>query len=61
MAIKKVPAEIVEFHVAPMVSPTSGLPYHEWLIEFERPPGDLPLFEKTIDDYLQEKTLTIKI
>tara|TARA_B100001564_G_scaffold359579_1_gene381922 strand:+ start:934 stop:2421 length:1488 start_codon:yes stop_codon:yes gene_type:complete len=54
-AIKKVPAEIIEFHVAPMVSPTSGLPYHEWLIEFERPPKDMLLFEKTIDNCLQEK------
>ena len=51
----KVSAEIVEFHVAPVVSPTSGLPYHEWLIEFESPPKDLRLFEKTIDDSLQEK------
>ena len=49
------PAEIVEFHVAPMISPTKGLPYHEWLIEFESPPEDLLLFEKTIDDCLQEK------
>ena len=54
-ATKKIPAEIVEFHVAPMVSPTNGLPYHEWLIEFESPPKDLLLFEKTIDKYLQEK------
>ena len=54
-AIKTAPAEIVEFHVAPMISPTNGLPYHEWLIEFESPPEDLMLFEKTIDDYLQEK------
>ncbi|MBR76729.1 MAG: hypothetical protein CMD36_02260 [Flavobacteriales bacterium] len=54
-AINKLSAEIVEFHVAPMVNPTNGLPYHEWLIEFESPPKDLLLFEKTIDDYLQEK------
>ena len=54
-AIKKVPAEIVEFHVAPMVNPTSGLPYHEWLIEFETPPKDILLFEKAVDNYLQEK------
>lgn len=54
-AIKKVPAEIIEFHVAPKVNPTSGLPYHEWLIEFETPPKDILLFEKTIDNFLQEK------
>ena len=54
-AIKKVPAEIIEFHIAPMVNPTSGLPYHEWLIEFKTPPKDILLFEKTIDNCLQEK------
>lgn len=54
-AIKKVPAEIIEFHIAPMVNPTSGLPYHEWLIEFKTPPKDIFLFEKTIDNCLQEK------
>ncbi len=25
--------QVNEFHVAPMVAPSSGLPYHEWLIE----------------------------
>jgi hypothetical protein len=25
--------QVNEFHVAPMVAPASGLPYHEWLIE----------------------------
>ena len=27
--------QVNEFHVAPMVSPASGLPYHEWLIEVD--------------------------
>ena len=31
-----------EFHVAPMVSPIAGLPYHEWFIETDAEiPGDL--------------------
>jgi hypothetical protein len=25
--------QVNEFHVAPMVAPIAGLPYHEWLIE----------------------------
>jgi hypothetical protein len=25
-----------EFTVAPQISPVSGLPYHEWFIEFEK-------------------------
>jgi hypothetical protein len=28
-----------EFTVAPQISPVSGLPYHEWFIEFENEPG----------------------
>lgn len=31
--------EILEFHVAPQVSPQGGLPYHEWFVEAE---GALP-------------------
>jgi hypothetical protein len=29
-----------EFTVAPQISPVSGLPYHEWFIEFENEPED---------------------
>ncbi len=52
--IKTIPAEIVEFHVAPEVSPSSGLPYHEWFIEFSAPPKNLSFFEKTLDRRLQD-------
>jgi hypothetical protein len=31
--------QVNEFHVAPVVAPASGLPYHEWLIETD---ADLP-------------------
>jgi hypothetical protein len=33
--------EVVEFTVAPFVSPPEGLPYHEWLIEFASEPEDI--------------------
>ena len=29
-----------EFHIAPMVSPASGLPYHEWLLELDYELGE---------------------
>lgn len=32
--------EVKEFHVAPQVSPESGLPYHEWFIESSEAPDD---------------------
>lgn len=31
---------VVEFHVAPQVNPTAGLPYHEWFVEFASDPLD---------------------
>ena len=37
---------VSEFTVAPEISPINGLPYHEWLIEFDNPP---PNFNKFAD------------
>ena len=44
---------VSEFTVAPQVNPENGLPYHEWLIEFESQPENLVIFTKMIDDELQ--------
>ncbi len=49
--------EVVEFTVAPMVSPAEGLPYHEWLIEFGRPPHDPARFAHDLDTYLAKLNL----
>ncbi|MBC8266197.1 MAG: GH3 auxin-responsive promoter family protein [Flavobacteriales bacterium] len=51
--IEKHTAQVNEFHVAPEVNPENGLPYHEWLIEFEKQPKDLEFFSKMLDDELQ--------
>jgi hypothetical protein len=41
---------IVEFTVAPQVSPPEGeLPYHEWFIEFDALPNDLAAFSAQVD------------
>ncbi len=50
---EKYPAQINEFHVAPEVNPTEGLPYHEWLIEFEKEPEDLIKFKEKLDLEMQ--------
>lgn len=42
--------EIIEFTVAPMVTPDEGLPYHEWLIEFATPPKNMEQFAKDLDE-----------
>ncbi len=49
--------DIVEFTVAPQVNPQSGLPYHEWFVEFGTEPGNMPDFALKVDQYLQEKNI----
>ena len=51
--VLEVPANIVEFHVAPLVDTKNELPYHEWFIEFEKTPDDVLLFSKILDQKLQ--------
>jgi hypothetical protein len=46
---------ISEFTVAPQITPESGLPYHEWFIEFENEPENLLAFAKKIDESLQRQ------
>lgn len=49
------PAQITEFHLAPQVNPAEGLPYHEWLIEFEKEPEHLEAFRDELDQQLRAR------
>ncbi len=49
--------DIVEFTVAPQVTPADGLPYHEWFVEFGKAPADLQQFAKEVDKALQQKNI----
>jgi len=54
-AVEKQPeTELVEFTVAPNVTPASGLPLHEWFIEFANEPSDLEAFEKDLNLQLRK-------
>lgn len=53
--VEQIPAQITEFHLAPQVNPKEGLPYHEWLIEFEQPPKNIEEFRKTLDLELRKR------
>jgi len=53
--LEKYPAQITEFHLAPQVNPTEGLPYHEWLIEFEKEPEHLDVFRNELDQQLRAR------
>ena len=46
---------VTEFTVAPQINPPTGLPYHEWFIEFENEPENLSELAKKIDNSLQKQ------
>lgn len=46
-----------EFTVAPQIAPQSGLPYHEWFIEFENEPENLENFAETIDNAMRKQNV----
>jgi len=54
-AMAEEPCDVSEFTVAPQLSPSEGLPYHEWFIEFTAPPSDPPRFAVLIDASLQKR------
>jgi len=51
---------INEFTVAPQIIPKSGLPFHEWFIEFENKPGNLEEFALKIDGFMQNQNAYYK-
>lgn len=59
-ALKGTDASISEFTVAPQVNPKEGLPYHEWLIEFDRQPKNMTEFAQKIDQSMQEQNIYYK-
>ena len=54
-AAKHFKAQVSEFTVAPQINPPSGLPYHEWFIEFDKEPDDFESFAQAIDEALQKQ------
>jgi hypothetical protein len=48
---------ITEFTVAPFVSDGQGKSYHEWFIEFENLPSNLPAFSRKLEETLMQKNL----
>ena len=48
---------IKEFTVAPQVNPENGLPYHEWLVEFDVKPKDRTSFEARLDAAMEAQNV----
>jgi hypothetical protein len=56
LATSATDASVSEFTVAPQITPERNeLPYHEWFIEFEKPPSDMNLFIQQLDGALQKQ------
>ncbi len=55
LGLDKIPSSITEFTVAPQINPEEGLPYHEWLIEFEEEPNSLDDLAVHIDKALRDQ------
>ena len=46
--------ELIEFSVAPQVTPSEGLPHHEWFVEFSKTPENLSSFALELDKQLRQ-------
>jgi hypothetical protein len=56
-AISGTNISVNEFTVAPQINPKSGLPYHEWFIEFDSEPEDLETFALKIDAEMRQQNV----
>ena len=55
---RKYASNIVEFTVAPQVTPPEGgTPYHEWFVEFDRVPEHLDAFAKELDEAMVQQNI----
>jgi hypothetical protein len=58
-AMENTSIQINEFTVAPQITPTEGLPYHEWFIEFDPDgsgePANLVAFAEAIDNAMRSQ------
>jgi len=56
-AMEGTDVRVNEFTVAPQITPSQGLPYHEWFIEFENEPKDLLAFAEKIDVAMRKQNV----
>ena len=56
-AMENTTIRVNEFTVAPQIAPETGLPYHEWFIEFENEPNNLDDFALAIDNSMRQQNM----
>lgn len=59
-ALTQLNFSVNEFHVAPQVQPSEGLPYHEWIIEFNGEIPELNALQELVDNKMQEQNVYYK-
>jgi len=57
IASEKTFCVIREFTVAPQINPSSGLPYHEWFIDFDKRPDNVSKFSLHLDKEMRNQNL----
>ena len=57
IASERTSSVIREFTVAPQIHPSSGLPYHEWFIDFDRRPDNVSKFSLHLDTEMRNQNL----
>ena len=56
-ACKGTNIQVKEFTVAPQIDPKEGLPFHEWLVEFENSPDKIKQFAALLDQKMQKQNI----
>jgi len=57
IASERTSSVIREFTVAPQIHPPSGLPYHEWFIDFDKRPDNVSKFSLHLDTEMRNQNL----
>ena len=57
IASERTSSVIREFTVAPQIHPSSGLPYHEWFIDFDKRPDNVSKFSLHLDTEMRKQNL----
>jgi acyl-CoA synthetase (AMP-forming)/AMP-acid ligase II len=56
-ACKGTNIQVKEFTVAPQIHPKEGLPFHEWLVEFDNSPDKIEQFAALLDQKMQKQNI----
>ncbi|MBD0286172.1 MAG: GH3 auxin-responsive promoter family protein [Flavisolibacter sp.] len=59
-AVNETGTTLVDYTVAPNIKKDGSIPYHEWFVEFGKPPADIAAFEKLLDKKICNRNFSYK-